>query len=375
MSLAEVEDRAIPIVERLRNGGRPNEAQDIARLVADLQRPDKAEGALEGIIARCNIRWLGDLPLNNTSKVEWLQMLNRLEIAAGAELQNVRATAANMRQKNFASATQAVAQGAGKRPAVKQAGKYVPTPKQEKIPRREKVVWRDREDRNKKTRTRSVGGRSSWVGPRKTTFGSTSWSGSGPIVRAGTPLLSRLFFSLAPLALIAYALIVIIDSAPDIYPAPTIVVNGALNYIEERENYSPLATKGVIHLEGHQLGYGIEEALGYGLADAGRDLPEGTPVTLLVDAQKLQAHNPNVSAVFDAIGNANLTGAYDLDIRNIEASPLEEPIPVLEVRSGNGVKYSRLSLTREAEDRITEWGFLAFATALFLFAMARLSAD
>ena len=114
MSLAEVEDRAIPIVERLRNGGRPNEAQDIARLVADLQRPDKAEGALEGIIARCNIRWLGDLPLNNTSKVEWLQMLNRLEIAAGAELQNVRATAANMRQKNFASATQAVAQGASK---------------------------------------------------------------------------------------------------------------------------------------------------------------------------------------------------------------------------------------------------------------------
>ena len=131
----------------------------------------------------------------------------------------------------------------------------------------------------------------------------------------------------------------------------------------------------MIHLEGHQLSYGIEEALGYGLADAGRDLPEGTPVTLLVDAQKLQAHNPNVSAVFDAIGNANLTGAYDLDIRNIEASPLEEPIPVLEVRSGNEVKYSRLSLTREAEDRITEWGFLAFATALFLFAMARLSAD
>lgn len=86
MSIAEVEDRTVAVVTLLRNGGRGAAAHDMARLAADLKNPQKAEGALEGIIARCGIRWLGDLPLRNIGSTEWLQKLSTLESAARAEL-------------------------------------------------------------------------------------------------------------------------------------------------------------------------------------------------------------------------------------------------------------------------------------------------
>jgi hypothetical protein len=104
MSIADVEDRAVQVVGLLRNGGRALESHDMARVVSNLSQRGKAAEALEAIIARCEIRWLGDLPLSNIGKTEWLQILGGLKSSARAELERLRVSSSLQRKAAAAKA-------------------------------------------------------------------------------------------------------------------------------------------------------------------------------------------------------------------------------------------------------------------------------
>lgn len=86
MNITGVEDRAVAVISLLRKEGRATDAHDMAHIAAQLRSPEGIEDALEGIIERCNIRWLGDVPLRKIGSSEWLQALNALENSSRAEL-------------------------------------------------------------------------------------------------------------------------------------------------------------------------------------------------------------------------------------------------------------------------------------------------
>ena len=167
------------------------------------------------------------------------------------------------------------------------------------------------------------------------------------ILRAGTPFWVLLFFFLPPFALIAYSVLVVVDSAPDLFPPETVLVEGVVERWELRENYLPSGVTGVIILQSQEAEFGFQEALGYGFADSVDQLQAGDSISMRVDADTMFVENSRVAAA---------------------------PIPILELRVGNDTKYSRLQLVTAAEERIRNWGFLGFAAFFFLIVAARLRA-
>jgi len=395
MSVAEVEDRAMPVFEALRRNGRPEEAHALARLMNDMMTPHTSARALEGIIARTSNRWRQDAALAANGGTEWTRMLNELERAARTTLESKRGTTTV--GKNYADVMDALKQnsanygqgtgplaGNGKRPRVVVTGKPAKsvanarkptTPRREKTPPREKNAWRERTSRMTKGGLRSPGGRTPSVGSRRTTLGAMSWTSRGPIQRAGTPFLPRLLLFLAGLSLLAYAAIAIADALPDLDPPETVVVNGTLRGSDARANLSPVGIDGVLLLEGQNVEYGIEEALGGGFAAIRNALVPGAPVELAVDAAAFRALAPQAGAVLDTIGNTRFRGAYDVNVQGLDASLLDAPIPVLELRSGGEVIYSRLQMTPEAEGRLANWVLLLISLLVLRFVIRRLSAE
>jgi hypothetical protein len=213
------------------------------------------------------------------------------------------------------------------------------------------------------------------VGTRQTSIGGMHWSTRGPIQRAGSPFLPKLLLFLASLALFSYAGIAITDALPDIEPPETVTVSGTLTGADTRANVSPVGIDGVLLLEGQNVEYGIEEALGGGFAAIRNALAPGTPVELAVDAAAFRTLAPQAGTVLDTIGNTRFRGAYDINVQGLDAASLDDPVPVLEVRSGGEVVYSRLQITPEAAMRLRNWGILIAVMFMLLIATRRLSAE
>lgn len=366
MSLADVEDRAVQVVGLLRNGGRAIEAHDMARLASNLSRPDKAEGALEGIIERCNIRWLGDLPLGNVGRVEWLQVLNGLENGARAELASVRERSSVRRKVNRSKKTPTSAGATNVRKSSNPWGGRSSSANQWKSSTPAKRSVKAKRSTLTATRTHSAGS-------RRTDLGSERWSSRGPVARGGTSFLTRVLYFFPPLALLTYSVLAIIDAMPDPFVAETIAVNGTFERSERLTNYSPLGMKGVLYLQGQNVPYGIRESLGYGFAHVVDQLKQGDRVTLRVDTDALPVDSGRLDDIVSALRGADTEQAYEIAIRSLAASGANEPIPALEVRKGNEIIYSRLETTPETENRVRTWIVFAFGSMLFMFVVRRLS--
>lgn len=369
MSLADVEERAVTVVGLLRNGGRAIEAHDMARLSADLSRPGKAEGALEGIIARCNIRWLGDLPVGSVDKTEWLQILNGLENSARAELASVREGAALHRKVAGGKATRVAIKPTHSGPAGTRGNNpwgLRPTSAGQSTSASQTSKRNVRHGKLASTRTRSAGS-------RRTSLGGERWGLRGPVVQGDSSFLSRLFFYVPPLALLIYSVLAIVDAMPWPPDSYAITVQGTFDRAETRQNYSPLGYKGVLYLAGHDIPYGIRESLGYGFQRITDRLREGDQVALMVEADELPVEAGRLNEILIALENANTTQDYALAVRGIGGNGFGDPVPVLEVQLDNEVVYSRLEATPEAQTRIRNWIVFAFGSILFIFVVRRFS--
>lgn len=166
----------------------------------------------------------------------------------------------------------------------------------------------------------------------------------------------------------------IVDAIPDLFPPETIIVEGVVERWELRENYSPRGVKGVVLLDNHLAAYSIHEALGYGFADGVGGLHAGDSIMLRVDARAISEENSRVAQVLAALGNADTEGEYDFIVSGLARTDSSLPIPILELRLDNQVKYSRLELTSAGEQRIRNWGFLGLAAFFFIIMAARLRA-
>jgi hypothetical protein len=217
------------------------------------------------------------------------------------------------------------------------------------------------------SRTRSAGRRN--MGGRN-----DRWMSDGPVERATTPFIQKLVYFLPPFALFMYCVVVMIDSIPDLYPPETIIVNGMAQRWEQRDKFSPRGVKGVIFLENHSAGYSIHEALGYGFADAVQNLRPGDDISMRVHEEAFSAGNNRVALIIDAIDNAQTQRNYELSVTGSVPNDNTLPIPILELRQGDDVKYSRLELTAQAEGRIRNWGIMGLAAFSFLFLATRLNA-
>ena len=129
MNIAVVEDRAVAVITLLRKEGRATDAHDMAHIAAALRSAEEIDDALEGIIERCNIRWLGDIPLRKIGSSEWLQALNALENSSRAELLLLRNRSAQRRDTTHKpkqrDALRRIISGKAKTPwATKRSGNY-----------------------------------------------------------------------------------------------------------------------------------------------------------------------------------------------------------------------------------------------------------
>ena len=364
MNIAGVEDRAVAVITLLRKAGRATDAHDMARIAAALRSPEEIENALEGIIERCNIRWLGDVPLLNIQSSEWLQALNALENSSRAELLLLRNRSAQRRdtphKTKQRNALRRTTSGKAKMPwATKRSGNYG--------------------SKGRKTNTNlqanpstALSLRTLSAAPRDRGKKNERWIASGPIERATAPIWHLFLLFLPPFALIGFCVLVIVDSIPDLFPPETVIVEGVVERWELRDNYSPRGVKGVVFLDDHLAAYSIHEALGYGFADSVGGLNAGDSITLHVDERAISKENSRVAQILDALGNADTESEYDVIVSGLARTDNSLPIPILELRLDNEVKYSRLGLTSAAEQRIRNWGFLGLAAFLFIIMGARL---
>jgi hypothetical protein len=175
------------------------------------------------------------------------------------------------------------------------------------------------------------------------------------------------------LALFAYSTLAIMDTIPYPFAAEPILIQGTFDDEEPRTNYSPFGIKGVLYLQGHDVPFGVREALGHGFEHITNELRSGDQVTLIADAHGLTTADGRIEDIANALRDAGTEQEYQIAIRQISRYGTTEPIPLLEVRLGGEIIYSRLSITPDARSQVRILIFFAFGSLLFMLVVRRLA--
>jgi hypothetical protein len=68
------------VIDLLKANGHNTAALEVEALARDLSNPNRAilESAVDGLVARCDVRWLGDLFIAEKNFVEWTRLLDKM---------------------------------------------------------------------------------------------------------------------------------------------------------------------------------------------------------------------------------------------------------------------------------------------------------
>lgn len=88
MNETVLEREARSIIGSLRQGGRPDLAEELEGLLDQTRDPEAGAKALDAIIQRCHPKWLGDVYVEGTGWPGWWNRLGRLRAAAEKALRS-----------------------------------------------------------------------------------------------------------------------------------------------------------------------------------------------------------------------------------------------------------------------------------------------